>query len=163
MIRKCILIAFIFIAFVTGLLGASIGSGYTSWNYNWMSDDYYNPLSQHLFIGWGTNRTFIVQYINYTDKATPQTQERSASGVIYNKHVSYNKENKFYIKSHTLALSYYNIIVISLVLALYPTIVFTRGRWRHWQRMRKGLCLKCGYDLTGNITGICSECGYKVK
>lgn len=28
-----------------------------------------------------------------------------------------------------------------------------------WRRRRQGLCLKCGYDLTGNITGRCSECG----
>ena len=27
------------------------------------------------------------------------------------------------------------------------------------QRRRKGLCLKCGYDLTGNVSGVCSECG----
>lgn len=26
----------------------------------------------------------------------------------------------------------------------------------HW---RKGCCLKCGYDLTGNISGRCPECG----
>ena len=28
---------------------------------------------------------------------------------------------------------------------------------------RKGHCRKCGYDLTGNVTGVCSECGTKVK
>ena len=27
------------------------------------------------------------------------------------------------------------------------------------QRLREGLCLKCGYDLTGNESGVCPECG----
>ena len=26
----------------------------------------------------------------------------------------------------------------------------------------KGLCLKCGYNLTGNVSGICPECGEKI-
>ena len=36
--------------------------------------------------------------------------------------------------------------------------------WRRRQRLlrERGLCLKCGYDLTGNVTGVCSECGTEV-
>jgi hypothetical protein len=30
------------------------------------------------------------------------------------------------------------------------------------QRMTQGLCLKCGYNLTGNVSGVCPECGKKV-
>lgn len=30
------------------------------------------------------------------------------------------------------------------------------GRLR---RHRCGLCMKCGYNLTGNTTGVCPECG----
>ena len=26
-----------------------------------------------------------------------------------------------------------------------------------------GLCVKCGYDLTGNTSGVCPECGEKVE
>ena len=29
------------------------------------------------------------------------------------------------------------------------------------KRKRLGLCAFCGYDLTGNVNGICSECGKK--
>ena len=46
-----------------------------------------------------------------------------------------------------------------LVLAVYPTIAFIRGPYRRYRRRKKGLCLKCGYNLTGNISGICPECG----
>ena len=32
--------------------------------------------------------------------------------------------------------------------------VARRLRWHH-----RGCCARCGYDLTGNVSGICSECG----
>jgi hypothetical protein len=27
------------------------------------------------------------------------------------------------------------------------------------ERRAKGLCVGCGYDLTGNVSGVCPECG----
>jgi hypothetical protein len=27
------------------------------------------------------------------------------------------------------------------------------------QRLAKGQCPHCGYDLTGNVSGVCPECG----
>ena len=27
------------------------------------------------------------------------------------------------------------------------------------RRMALGLCIACGYDLTGNVSGVCPECG----
>jgi len=27
------------------------------------------------------------------------------------------------------------------------------------RRVRQGVCLACGYNLTGNISGVCPECG----
>lgn len=45
----------------------------------------------------------------------------------------------------------------------YPTIAFIRGPVRRWRRYRKGLCVNCGYNLTGNVSGICPECGTKVE
>lgn len=37
--------------------------------------------------------------------------------------------------------------------------------WRDWRRPRQpqGLCRYCGYDLTGNMSGVCPECGEKVE
>ena len=38
--------------------------------------------------------------------------------------------------------------------------IFSLGRWIHRCARRKpGRCAQCGYDLTGNTSGICSECG----
>ncbi|UCG17191.1 MAG: hypothetical protein JSV19_04005 [Phycisphaerales bacterium] len=46
-----------------------------------------------------------------------------------------------------------------LVFATCPAIALIRGPVRRWRRLRKGWCVKCGYNLTGNVTGICPECG----
>ena len=48
---------------------------------------------------------------------------------------------------------------LSILFAAYPTIVFIRGPLRRWRRCRKGLCPDCAYDLTGNESGVCPECG----
>ncbi|UCC32450.1 MAG: hypothetical protein JSU86_09245 [Phycisphaerales bacterium] len=40
-----------------------------------------------------------------------------------------------------------------------PTLAFIRGPVRRSRRRRQGLCLRCGYNLTGNVSGVCPECG----
>ena len=44
---------------------------------------------------------------------------------------------------------------------VYPTVAFVHGPYRRYRRRKKGLCLKCGYNLTGNVSGVCPECGEK--
>ena len=46
--------------------------------------------------------------------------------------------------------------------AAYPAIAFIRGPVGRWRRRRRGLCIKCGYDLTGNVSGVYPECGTEV-
>jgi hypothetical protein len=41
------------------------------------------------------------------------------------------------------------------LLASIPTAFL----WYRDRRPPKGHCQTCGYDLTGNVTGICPECG----
>jgi hypothetical protein len=53
--------------------------------------------------------------------------------------------------------------VVVLLFAAWPAPVLGRSALRaRRERMRarlKGHCVKCGYDLAGNISGICPECG----
>ncbi len=49
------------------------------------------------------------------------------------------------------------------VFSLYPVTVFLRGPAHRYWRVRNGRCTGCGYDLTGNVTGVCSECGRAVS
>ena len=46
------------------------------------------------------------------------------------------------------------------VFALYPTIVVIR---RLRMVRREGCCRQCGYDLTGNQSGVCPECGKAIR
>jgi hypothetical protein len=63
------------------------------------------------------------------------------------------------------AIRTWSVVIPDWFLFLTAGIVpFRLAFWfRAWRRMhrrrRLGLCLQCGYDLTGNISGICSECG----
>ena len=47
----------------------------------------------------------------------------------------------------------------TILFAAYPTIALIRGPLRRWRRRKRGECVNCGYNLTGNVTGVCSECG----
>lgn len=40
--------------------------------------------------------------------------------------------------------------------------LLVRNRLRSLRRRRRGLCLKCGYNLQGNTSGRCPECGTAV-
>ena len=50
-----------------------------------------------------------------------------------------------------------------LIFAAYPTVALVRGPLRRCRRRRKGLCVECGYDLTGNVSGVCPECGTEAE
>jgi len=50
--------------------------------------------------------------------------------------------------------------VLPYWMLLLLTAIPTAWLWhRDRRRIRPGCCLRCGYDLTGNISGVCSECG----
>jgi hypothetical protein len=62
-----------------------------------------------------------------------------------------------------VAVLFRSEVAMSLVLSLTPALV----AWYLWdrphelrtERRAKGLCLGCGYDLWGNVSGVCPECG----
>jgi len=43
--------------------------------------------------------------------------------------------------------------------AAYPMVVLVRGPLLRCYRSRRGCCAFCGYNLTGNQSGVCPECG----
>ena len=48
------------------------------------------------------------------------------------------------------------VLLAPQVLSLPATILANRRR-------KRGQCLSCGYSLTGNESGVCPECGRKIK
>jgi hypothetical protein len=51
---------------------------------------------------------------------------------------------------------------VALLLA-YPAFAVGRDRWKVYRRPKEGFCQQCAYDLTGNTTGVCPECGAPVN
>ena len=51
-------------------------------------------------------------------------------------------------------------LIPPLLVLIIPTAYLW---WRDRRRIPPGHCQKCGYDLTGNVSGVCPECGSKVK
>jgi len=61
----------------------------------------------------------------------------------------------------------HNIICIPLwlplaLLLIYPSYAVIRGPLRRHRRRKKSLCANCAYNLTGNVSGICPECGERI-
>jgi hypothetical protein len=59
--------------------------------------------------------------------------------------------------------SWYTVVTLPLwalvVLAALPPAVRLPPYARRRSRTRRGLCPRCAYDLTGNLSGVCPECG----
>jgi hypothetical protein len=54
----------------------------------------------------------------------------------------------------------FSLIALPLWLPILIVAIPTYLMWRKdHNRPRKGQCIKCRYDLTGNTSGICPECG----
>ncbi len=49
--------------------------------------------------------------------------------------------------------------LLLLVLGSYPLFTAIAGRMRIRHRKRRNLCVDCAYNLTGNTSGVCPECG----
>lgn len=59
----------------------------------------------------------------------------------------------------TVTTVVFPIWAVLLLLWAYPALMFARGPLRRYRRRKRGLCTQCAYDLTGNLSGICPECG----
>ena len=61
----------------------------------------------------------------------------------------------------------YSVQFFASLLAILWLVVIPVGRflllfaeaWQRRHRVRRGVCVNCGYNLTGNTSGVCPECG----
>ena len=51
---------------------------------------------------------------------------------------------------------------LCLISAPYPIAVLFRGPIRRRRRRSRGECVLCGYDLRGNVSEVCPECGTRI-
>ncbi len=53
--------------------------------------------------------------------------------------------------------------LMAFFFGIIPSMWFIRGRLRRLLRRPHGVCAECAYDLTGNLSGVCPECGTKIN
>jgi hypothetical protein len=63
------------------------------------------------------------------------------------------------LKKEAMASVSVRLWLLAVALAAYPIVSLIRGPVRRHHRRRRGLCVRCGYNLAGNTTGVCPECG----
>ncbi|MHC4445803.1 MAG: hypothetical protein ACYTBZ_21165 [Planctomycetota bacterium] len=68
---------------------------------------------------------------------------------------SYTKKQRGTNQSHLVFRFWFPTVLF----AIYPVSFIVHVIYRRWYRHRKGLCLKCGYKLTGLPESRCPECG----
>ena len=59
--------------------------------------------------------------------------------------------------------AYIKAIRIPLWMLFLPIAAVSLLAWRRARMRRPGHCLNCGYDLIGNVSGVCPECGKEVQ
>ena len=59
----------------------------------------------------------------------------------------------------TVSAGWGRSIMIPLWLLIVPILIPTAVLWWRDRRPPPGHCQTCGYDLIGNVTGVCPECG----
>ncbi len=71
-----------------------------------------------------------------------------------------------YTKPDRLPLKIINIFcprwfpfLLCLLLAIYPMLAFVRRPLRRYRRRKRGWCVYRGYNLKGDTSGVCPECG----
>ncbi len=118
------------------------------------------------------NGTFLHLWTtNYT--GTGQTFHRVFNGVVFR----WRQSQAIFVRSDPSAttpmvLTYsgmlMNVLCIPLwapfvLFLLYPVLFFLfHGPLVRRRRRKRGLCIHCAYNLTGNVSGICPECGIKI-
>ena len=65
----------------------------------------------------------------------------------------------FDIQSFMFVLPLHILLAVLLPAVIYPMLPIVKKR----HRRKHGLCVKCAYDLTGNESGTCPECGTEIQ
>lgn len=166
MIRKLIIILLTIATVGLATIGILSGSGYSTWGQRiWSSGNFATTGYQCLNLHWGGDfRVVMFTHSEVLDRyAVPSKFKYPGPGLYYVRAVVRINDTGLYARSTILIISYIVPILLAVVCSSYPIIVLFRGPLRRHRRRRHGMCLKCGYNLTGNESGVCPECGTTIK
>lgn len=68
-----------------------------------------------------------------------------------------------WLRAH-LTLAFYGFVLVGFTVVTVAGVRAVRQFHRNLRRIRlaQGICHMCGYNLTGNVSGVCPECGEPV-
>ena len=52
--------------------------------------------------------------------------------------------------------------LLASLFCIPPAVALSRNIIARYRRRKRNLCVACGYNLSGNVSGTCPECGYEV-
>ena len=61
-------------------------------------------------------------------------------------------------RTWAIGVPFWALVFLPTLLLAASAMISGRTFRRH-RRLSRGLCLTCGYNLTGNTSGVCPECG----
>jgi len=171
-IRKTVIVILALTAVAGFTVGTLVGSGQSRWNWRMGADPVdAKPEDTLTVIAWDTNGRAFLRHTRCLGADAQEAGARYAGpGYSYQwaivplkivsvKTVPLNEPSGKYFEARTLIVSWVVLIVLAAVSAVYPLLAFYRGPWRRRRRRKRGQCLACGYNLTGNKSGTCPECG----
>lgn len=163
MIRKAIIALLSLAAVVTGMISTVAVPGCRSgghWDFGEPDADAYSSVSA---VG-GPTGIIVIAYRKFLQDSPPPTQQQwRGTGWLFRTDVTRYEPSGRPMRVRVLVVSWTIPVAMCVLFATYPPIALVCGPLRRFRRRRRGLCMKCGYDLTGNVTGVCPECGTKVE
>ena len=116
-------------------------------------------LSEHDFAATPTPGPFFNPIRNVTSFSVVGLRVHIETSTRVAAHMSDSVDIRWFPKKHLSTEWYIPLWIPFILFSAYPTIAFIRGPLRRWRRRKRGLCIRCGYNLEGNVSGTCPECG----
>ena len=142
----------------TGTCGLTAAAWLLSlgFEYGWVSPD------QHTLVSFYSGRVNVLRL----DRSVDLPLGSIRSGVTFSGWSSYLERERFGFVVPSAQPAFgpiAGIWVVPVWIALLALLVPTTIAWIKCRRYPPGHCQRCGYDLTGNVSGTCPECGTAVE
>ncbi len=138
-------------------------SGYWSGDKVWWVSCDWGVVTFSVFANpWSQGQTFTSESSVHVHATSHREQRQTFNGVgidydsLRRDHYGFRLPRVFFGDPGRVSL------LTPIWLLLIPPGGLTTAIWLRDRRMTPGACRRCGYDLTGNVSGVCPECGAAV-
>lgn len=153
MIRKALILLLSLAAATTLALHlVSLAGGFTWDNLPW------DPTDTRVLANFRSDGSVIFEYTKPVSRTTPLSSWDVDCEIFYARIWVFDDGLMRYWSLESQVW----LLVPFVLFSAYPLIAFVRGPLRRWRQGKPGHCVKCGYDLRGNVSRVCPECGERI-